>query len=127
MKKPTVLLIDDEQDFLLLMTKKITSEGYRVIGAVDGEDGIAKARAHKPDLVMCDLKMPKKDGFAVLKELRQKRNFRGPFIILTNLDDFDKVKKAYECKADFYVSKTVSPDKLMRKVRMLLNISKNRI
>ena len=127
MAKIKILLIDDEEDLVLLMTKKLESEGYDVMSASNGEEGITKAKADKPDLVICDLKMPVKDGFEVLKELRQKKNINAPFIMLTGMDDFDKVKKAYENEADFYVPKAIDPDKLIAKIRTLLNISKNRI
>ena len=63
MAKIKILLIDDEEDFVLLMTKKLESEGYDVISAYNGEEGIARAKADKPNLVICDLKMPAKDGF----------------------------------------------------------------
>jgi CheY-like chemotaxis protein len=62
MSKSKILLIDDEEDFVLLMTKKLESEGYEVISASNGEEGIARAKADKPDLVICDLKMPVSAG-----------------------------------------------------------------
>jgi sigma-B regulation protein RsbU (phosphoserine phosphatase) len=125
MKK--ILLIDDEEDFTLLMRKKLESEGYEVIVASEGEEGVRKAGEAKPDLIICDLRMPKKSGFEVLKEIKSNTEIHAPFIMLTGLDDFEQAKEAYAKEADFYVSKTVDPDKLLSKIRTILNISKDRI
>ncbi len=127
MDKARILLIDDEEDFLLLMKKNLESQGYEIITATDGDLGIEKARAFKPDLVICDWSMPKKNGFEVLKEFRKDKSLRAPFIMLTAMDDFDKVRKAYDSEADFYAPKTLELDKLYRRITTILNLSKNRV
>jgi len=125
--KVTILVIDDEKDFVELLEVRLKFEGYDVISASDGEEGLEKAENFKPDLVICDVKMPKKDGFDVLKQLRCKISAKTPFIMLTASDDFDKVKKAYEDKADFFITKTVDFAKLLSAIKTLLNISKKKI
>ena len=127
MDKVKILIIDDEEDFLMLLKKKLESVGYEVITAGDGEEGIEKAETEKPNMVICDWAMPKKNGFEVLKELRERGSLHAPFVMLTALDDFDKVKKAYDSEADFYVPKTITLDALVKRIRTLLNISQNRI
>jgi two-component system alkaline phosphatase synthesis response regulator PhoP len=127
MGKTKILVIDDEKDFLDLMKKALEPAGYEVIIANDGDEGVTKAKACKPDLVICDIKMPKKDGFQVLKEMRQNDEFRRtPFIMLTVVDDFKKVEEAYDDEADFYVTKPVKFDKLLKNIPLLLNLQKSK-
>ena len=120
-----ILLIDDEKELLELIGEQLAIAGYEVITAENGEDGIIKARMLNPDLVICDMHMPKKDGFAVLRELKN-NNFTAPFIMLTVEDKFDKIKKAYDEEADFYITKPVELEKLLKNIKILLNISKNK-
>ncbi|MCQ9207485.1 MAG: response regulator [Omnitrophica bacterium] len=127
MGKARILLIDDEEDFLLLMKKNLELQGYEIITATDGDLGLEKARSLKPDLVICDWSMPKKNGCEVLKEFRKDKSLRIPFIILTAVDDFDKVREAYDSEVDFYAPKTIELQKLYKRITTILNLSKNRI
>jgi len=125
MNKTKILVIDDEEDFLDLMRNGLEPQGYEVITATDGTNGLAKAKVSKPDLVICDIKMPKKDGFQVLKEMRQDAELRRiPFIMLTVVDEFKKVEEAYDEEADFYVTKPVKFDVLLKNISLLLNLQK---
>ena len=126
MYRNKILIIDDEQDFLDLVSERLKLEGYDVITAFDGENGLQKAKTWHPDLIICDVKMPKKDGFEVLKNLRQETNIRVPFIMLTVVDDFEKIKEAYDEEADFYVTKPVELASLSKNIQILLNLSKTR-
>ena len=117
-----ILVIDDEKDFLGLLKEKLELEGYEVSTAVDGEEGLISAQVSHPDIVICDIRMPKKDGFAVLKALKKNPDFRAPFIMLTAVDDFDKIREAYDEQADFYVTKPVKLQKLLKNIRILLNL-----
>ena len=65
MSKTKILLIDDEVDFLCIVKEKLELEGYEVITAKDGEEGLNKAQSLRPDLIICDIMMPKKNGFPV--------------------------------------------------------------
>jgi len=127
MAKTKILLIDDEEDFLFLLKRTLESAGYEVVTASGGAEGVEKAESAKPDMVICDWSMPEKNGFDVLGELKAKKTFHAPFVMLTAMDDFDKLKKAYGKEADFYIKKTLSLDKLLQKIQTLLNISQNRI
>ncbi len=126
MGKTKILVIDDEKELLALLKERLELEGYEVITASDGEEGLISAQVCEPDLVICDIKMPKKDGFEVLKELKQHANFRAPFIMLTVVDDFDKIKEAYEDEADFYITKPVELHKLSKNIKILLNLAENK-
>ena len=127
MEKSRILLIDDEPELLELLKDKLELESYEVFTAPDGEEGLKSIKAQKPDLIICDVKMPKKNGFEVLKEFRQDESNNAQFIMLTVVDDFEKIKEAYEDKADFYVTKPVEIEKLLKNIRTLLNISKSKI
>lgn len=123
MGKPVILVIDDEKEFLDLMKKGLEPAGYEVITADNGSEGLTKARDYKPDLVICDIKMPKKDGLQVLKELRQDEGLRyTSFIMLTVIDDFKKVREVYDEEANYYITKPVELDKLLKNIPTLLRL-----
>jgi len=126
MRKNKILLIDDEKEFLDLLNKWLTAEGYDVAEAMDGKEGIAKVKAEKPDLIICDIRMPKMDGQAVLKEVRRDIDKDIPFIMLTAVEDFKSVEEAYEEEADFYLTKPVKIAELSKNVKLLLDLKKNR-
>jgi DNA-binding response OmpR family regulator len=122
-----VLVIDDEKDFLELIGSALRSRGgYEVHTALDGEEGLAKARSEKPDLVICDIRMPKMSGYDVLKGIREEVDKNMPVIILSAIEDFKNVQKAYEGEADFYISKPVEIALLIKNVRTLISLSKSK-
>lgn len=127
MKKPRILVIEDEKEFRMLMKKELRIAGYDVITAADGEEGINKAKELKPDLVISDIQMPRKDGYEVLRELREDLHLnQTPIIVLTVLEEFENVKEAYDYEADFYIGKPVKFAELLKNIRILLEISKSR-
>jgi DNA-binding response OmpR family regulator len=121
-----ILIIDDEKDFISMLEEMLVKGGYEVITAFDGEEGLEKVKAQRPDLVICDIKMPKKDGYEVLKGIRQKVDKNLPVIILSAIEDFKNVQEAYSCEADFYISKPVEFVPLLKNVRALLSMRKNK-
>jgi len=123
MDKAKILLIDDEIDFLDMVREKLELEGYEVITAKNGEEGLDRARLARPDLIICDIMMPGKNGFEVLRNLKRSGDNRAPFVMLTVVNDFERIKEAYEDEADFYVTKPVELDKLINNVRVLLNLA----
>ena len=124
MVKPKILIIDDEEDFLYLLKTKLEIDGYDVVTAINGQEGVEKAKTCKVNIIVCDLKMPKKDGLQVLKEVKANTNIKAPFIMLTGVDDFANTQKAYEDKADFYVTKPVEFADLLKNIRLLLDLAK---
>ena len=126
MEKETILIIDDERDFLDLLESALKGQGYDVIKASDGIEGIEKARLLRPDMVICDIRMPNKDGYDVLKEIRRDIDKNLPVVILSAIEDFRNVREAYDCEADFYVSKPVEFATFLRNIRSLLNIRKDK-
>jgi len=117
-----ILIIDDEKDFVEMLGSYLGDKGYEIVKAFDGEDGIQKAKSERPGIVVCDIRMPAKDGFDVLREVRRETPLM-PFIIVSALSDLDYVRKAYDSTADFYVTKPVSLEMLGRNIATLLSIT----
>lgn len=127
MKREKILIIDDEKELLETLKKRLEYEGYDICTACDGEEGLAKVEAFKPDLVVTDIRMPKKDGFEVLKELRGNPDYRRlPIIMLSGINDFDKIKEAYSDNADFYVTKPIKLIPFLRNIRTVLALAKRK-
>ena len=114
-----ILFIEDEEAFQKTFGEILTQEGYQVIPAIDGEAGISLAKKEKPDLILLDLILPKKDGFEVLKEVKAEEQTKNiPVIVLTNLEQSTDVEKAIEYGATTYLVKAnYSIDELLQKVR----------
>ena len=127
MIKPKILIIDDEKDFLNFLKEELELQGYEVFASLNGEDGIRQIKEFKPDLVICDIKMPRQDGFYVLKELRRSGDTKMPFIMLTAFTDFDKTRKAYAEEADLYLTKPVKIPLLLKNIKLLLALLKQKI
>jgi DNA-binding response OmpR family regulator len=116
-----ILVVDDDPDIL-------EAQGYNVITARDGVEGLANLKAEKPDLMILDLLMPKMDGFAVCKELQDPRwaKYKDiPILILTSVRE-EASRRRYELETgleldvDDYVEKPVSPDTLLERVGRLI-------
>ena len=101
-----VLVIDDDAAVLRYITRSLRTAGYRVDSAADGLAGVAMARQHFPDLVVCDISMPRLDGHEVLRQLRQfPVTSTVPFIFLTGRGDRSDVRQGMQLGADDYLSK----------------------
>jgi DNA-binding response OmpR family regulator len=123
-----ILLVDDDPDILDAISMILQTQGYQVVTARDGVEGLASLRAEKPALMILDLLMPKMDGFAVCKELQDPRwaKYRNiPILILTSVRE-EASRRRYELETgleldvDDYVEKPVSPDILLERVGRLL-------
>ena len=115
-----ILIADDEPDILEIIGYNLSREGYQVTTAKDGDDALVKAKAVKPDLIILDIMMPKKNGVEVCELLRAKPAFKDTLIIfLTALSDESSHVKGLETGADDYISKPISPKILLSKVNAL--------
>lgn len=118
--KKKVLIADDEQDILEIISYNLTKEGYEIYTAKDGNDALDKARLVKPDLIILDVMMPKKTGVEVCEILRTQPIFHDTLIIfLTALSDEASQVKGLEMGADDYVSKPISPKVLVSRVNAI--------
>ena len=114
--KKKVLLVDDDTDLSGLLKEALTEEKFEVYTSHDGEAGLALALEKKPDIILLDIILPKKDGLKFLSELREDEWGAGvPVIILSNLDDSEKVNEAlahgvytFLIKSDWQIEDVVS-------------------
>lgn len=117
-----ILIIEDEQYLIDMYTMKFESEGYQVISASNGQEGLKLAKKEKPDLILLDLIMPKMDGFQVLKEMRQDEATKNSIIyIFSNLGQGAEVEQGMENGANgYFVKSNLTPTQLLKKVKMIL-------
>lgn len=102
----TILFIEDEAALQKSVGEILKQEGFGVISALNGVDGLKLAREKHPDLILLDLILPKKDGFEVLRELKAAEETKDiPVIILTNLETAQDIGKALELGATTYLVK----------------------
>ncbi len=114
-----VLIVEDEEALLEGLVHNFQYEGYEVIAAKTGEQGLKAAYKQKPDLIVLDIMLPEKDGFQVLKELRLRRK-EVPVLVLTARNFEADVLKGFNLGADDYVTKPFSIKELLARVRRLL-------
>ncbi|MBE7035286.1 MAG: response regulator transcription factor [Ruminococcaceae bacterium] len=110
-----VLVVDDEKPILDILKFNLEKEGFRVLGASDGEEGLVLALTQNPDLILLDIMLPKLDGFDVCKRIREKSNV--PIIMITaREEEVDKVL-GLELGADDYITKPFSIREVLARVR----------
>ena len=101
-----ILFVEDEPTLQKELNEILKQEGFKILAAFDGEEGLKLAREEKPNLILLDLILPKKDGFEVLKELKADEKMKDiPVIVLTNLEGIGDVEKALSLGAKTYLVK----------------------
>ena len=119
--KGRVLVIEDEADILELMVYNLQREGYEVAGIPNGEDGLRRARAELPDLILLDLMLPGLPGVEVCRRLKADPATRGISVIMvTAKGEPDDVVSGLEAGADDYVPKPFSPRVLLARVKAVM-------
>ncbi len=110
-----VLIVDDEKNIVDIIAFNLKKEGYQVITAADGEEGVEKTFSENPDLILLDIMMPKMDGYEACRKIREKKHT--PIIMLTaRAEEVDKVL-GLEMGADDYVTKPFGVRELMARVK----------
>lgn len=113
----TVLVIEDEPEMRRNITRLLKLEGYDAVAAENGKDGLERAKARKPDLILCDVMMPAMDGHEVLRSLRSDPALRSvPFIFLTAKGEKSDQRGGMNLGADDYLTKPVENDDLLAAV-----------
>ncbi len=107
-KTQKILIIEDEKPLAMALDLKLRDAGFDVETAYDGVEGLEKLAKNKYDLILLDLIMPRKDGFTVLAEMRE-RNDKTPVIALTNLSQKEDLDKVREYGVDKYFVKSDMP------------------
>ncbi len=123
-KKVKVLLVEDEKMLADMYTTKFTMEGFDAQKAYDGQAGVEAAKQFMPDIVLLDVIMPKVDGFAALKMLKEDPTTKNiPVVLLTNLGQDEDVKKGKQLGAvDYFVKANHTPAEVVAKARQVLGI-----
>jgi two-component system alkaline phosphatase synthesis response regulator PhoP len=126
-KGKKILIADDEPDILEIIQYNLTKEGYEVLTAKDGDEAIGKAKIVRPDLIILDIMMPKKNGVEVCEILRSQPTFKETLILfLTALSDEGSHIRGLEMGADDYVTKPISPKVLISRVNALFRRVNNK-
>ncbi len=122
--KRTVLVVDDEPQLVEVLRAYLTDEGFEVIEAANGRDAIARAREHKPDLVLLDLNLPSVSGIEAFRAMRVERDV--PIVMLTSrVAEVDRIV-GLELGADDYITKPYSPREVVARVKAVLRRARPR-
>lgn len=116
-----ILLVDDEPDVLEFMRYNLEKEGYQVVTASNGKEGVKKAIKVNPDLIILDIMMPEQDGIETCRELRSIPDFEDTMIsFLTARDEDYSHIAGLDVGADDYITKPIKPRVLISRIRALL-------
>lgn len=123
-KKYKVVLVEDEKMLADMYATKFSMEGFETTKANDGAAGLELAKKVRPDIILLDVIMPKLDGFAVLKLLKEDEKVKNvPVILLTNLGQDEDIKKGKQLgAADYFVKANHTPAEVVKKIREVLKI-----
>jgi len=127
MSAKTILLVDDEPDFTIVLKQNLKMEGYDVEVAYNGVEAIEKVKANIPDAIVLDVMMPEKDGFEVCSELKGDDKYADiPIIMLTAVSDHVSSTQyshahGMDMEADDYLAKPASPEQIIESLKGLLD------
>jgi DNA-binding response OmpR family regulator len=125
-KLPKILVVDDSPTVLEVVTAVLIQEGYEVITASDGLEGLNKARSEKPDLIILDVMLPKMQGYQVCRLLKFDENYKEiPILMYTSKDQEDNKITGLKTGADDYLIKPVEQERLVGLVREHLEKKKS--
>ena len=122
-----ILLVDDDPDFVEAVSLILKPKKFDVVTAYDGIEGLKKAKSEKPDLIVLDVMMPEKDGYAVCKELKSSPQMSQiPVLLLTGVASHVPTTRytqemGLETEADDYIDKPVEPEVLVKRIEALLS------
>lgn len=116
-----ILLVDDEPDILEILSYNLSSEGYDVITAKNGAEGVAKAKKKQPHLIILDVMMPEMDGIEACEIIRNTAGLENTIItfLTARSEDYSQVA-GFDAGADDYISKPIKPKVLVSKIKALL-------
>jgi len=114
-----ILIVEDQKDMVTGLVFNLEAQGYEVNAAYDGQEGLASAERDKPDLIVLDIMLPKKDGFEVCRELRRKRHDVPILMLTARREEADKVL-GLEIGADDYLTKPFGLSEFLARVKALL-------
>ena len=115
-----ILTVDDEPDVRRLIEINLKKAGFEVITAVDGEEGVEKAKAENPDLILMDVMMPKMDGYTAVEKIKTEMDPAPLVMMLTAKGTEDDVMQGLVGGADDYITKPFAPRELIARVKVAL-------
>lgn len=119
--KRKILVVDDEVAIVRVLKDRLEMEGYEVLTAYDGSEGVEIARKELPDLIIMDITMPNMDGLTAARKLReQPETSRIPIVMLTARGQESDEKAGYQAGAILYFTKPFSTRQLVREIRKIL-------
>ena len=119
-----LLIVDDESHFIDMLQIRLEANGYEVIAAYNGEEGLAKAKSESPDLIILDIRMPVMDGHEMLKKLRGDEQIKNiPVILCSAKAQKDTEDIGQKADADDYIKKPFEASQFLAKIETLLNKS----
>lgn len=118
MKK--ILLVDDQPNFIKMVSLKLEKMGYAVVSAENGRLGVEKALAEEPDLIVMDIMMPEMDGFSACESIQKQSQKKCPIIFLSAKGQESDRRRATELGAADFISKPFSPKVLIERIEELL-------
>jgi len=118
-----ILLVEDDEMLHTMYTQKFTKEGFEILSAFNGSEGIKMAEEHNPAVILLDIIMPKMDGFVALKKLKKNDITKDiPVILLTNLGQEEDIRKGKELGAtDYFIKANHTPQEVVDKVKDVLS------
>ncbi|MDH3555185.1 MAG: response regulator [Deltaproteobacteria bacterium] len=117
-----ILVVEDQEDNRRIMRDLLSSAGYEIIEAVTGEEGVAAAETHRPDLILMDIQLPGLDGYEATRQIKANPELEHiPIIVVTSYALSGDDVKAFEAGCNAYVSKPFSPRELLAKIREYLS------
>ncbi|OGI16771.1 MAG: hypothetical protein A3J63_03275 [Candidatus Moranbacteria bacterium RIFCSPHIGHO2_02_FULL_40_12b] len=120
-----ILVVEDDMNLQRTLIEYLKKENFETLGASNGEDGVILAKKEKPDLILLDIVLPRKNGYEVIKELKSDDNtLKIPIVLLTNLGSYSDVEKALNLGATTYLVKAdYKLEEVVAKIKEILKIN----
>lgn len=123
-EKRRILLVDDEPSVVKIVGKRLEVEGFDVLIAMDGQEGLMKAQSERPDLIILDLMLPKLNGYELCSKLKQDARYQKiPVIMFTAKAKEQDEQLGMECGANAFVRKPFRAQELLEHIRTLMGLS----
>lgn len=116
-----ILIVDDTKSYLWIISQALEGAGFIVATASNGEEGLIAVETEKPDLILLDINMPKMDGMAMSKKLKE-LNVEIPIIFLTNIGDMQHISDASETAVGYIVKSDTSTEDIVVRVKEKLSL-----
>jgi two-component system cell cycle response regulator DivK len=117
-----ILIVEDQEDNRAILRDVLSTVGYELIEALNGEDGVKLAQSERPDLILMDIQLPKMDGYEATQQIKSIAELKTiPIIAVTSYALSGDEAKARAAGCDGYIAKPYSPRKLLAKVRKYLS------